>query len=245
MTHLDRRIFVGCFVLSLAACLESRRGAVDVLDTSDIADTADTAVAPETLTELPCDCAEGEVYRHGSCVPTLALGCGPSCDSTGCGDALQCSDCAASTSCGSRDCRPACAVPYAPHAVVPEPLRVDPTHLPAGEGGALVIEGTSFYVGALGHSVRLGDTPLTFHGHFMSSECAASIQVPSDTASGTYPLWVSQYSGGEPWVLAGIVHVGDALVCAQPGFPCAAAADCCTAPGLELTCSAGRCRRPE
>lgn len=263
MTQRTRPVsaFTAALTLLASGCLSPTRG--DVADTAtgdEVVDAAADTRAPDTArpdatsdaaerpdTGLPtfaCECDGDEVYRHGPCVPTLDLGCGPACASDDdCGDALVCDDCAASTACGTRDCRPACAVPDAPHALVPEPLRAEPTRV--RPGGRVTISGTSFYIGALGHSVRLGDDVIVEFGSFGGgSACEAAVAIPEETTPGTHALWVSQYTGAEPWVLAGVLHVGEAAVdCVQPGFPCDGAADCCTAPGVSLTCTSGRCRR--
>lgn len=253
----------GALILLGPACLSPTQGGLADVSASEDASGEDTAAPSDTSTAWPdtaqpdaprpdtgappfaCACDGDEVYRHGPCVPTLDLGCGPACASDdACGDGLVCDDCAASTTCGTRDCRPACVVPNGPQALPPEPLRAEPTRV--RPGGRVTISGTSFYIGALGHSVRLGDEVLVELGGPLggASACEAIVQIPEDTASGAHALWVSQYFGGEPWVLAGVLHVGDAArVCVQPGFPCADAADCCTAPGVTLTCTSGRCRR--
>jgi len=248
---ITRRIVWVASSLALVACFDTRRGTVEDLSEDSADTTSDTADptpdgTPE-LPTLPCECPVDQVYRNGPCVPTLALGCGPSCDATPCGPDFECDGCAAASSCGTRDCQAACAVPYGPHALVSEPLRITPTTLPAKQGGAITIEGTSFYIGALGHAFRLGDTSRFEYDSTSGSSCSAVLTISPDLKAGAHPLWVSQYSGGEPWVLAGVLHVvaegQQPPSCVQPGFPCASSADCCIAPGLTLTCRDDRCQR--
>ena len=248
---------------ALAACLSPQPGsladtaAADATpDSAAPADTApplDTAGPADTAAAdlggppaLACTCAEGEVYRFDPCVPTLDLGCGPGCAvAADCADGLECAPCTAASQCDTRDCLAACAVPYGPHAVVPEPLRIAPTAIAPGAEATVTLSGTAFYIGALGHTVRLDDTAVAEFGAFVSAgACQAAVRIPADTTPGPHTLWVSQYSGAEPFALAGVLFVGDAPpACAQPGFPCRDEADCCTAPGLAMACPAGRCTR--
>jgi len=199
------------------------------------------AVGDVTVTDqgFTCECGEGEVFRWGNCVPTLMLGCGPSCDATTPCDAdLECDDCAASSACGARDCRAACVVSVAPHALVPAPLRVSPVAVPSA-GGSVTISGTSFYIGALGHLVRIGDDTLGFGG---GGGCEMTVAIPEGLADGAHVLEVSQYSMEGPWVIAGIIYKGSAAPeCVQPGMPCGTANTCCSAGVAQMACETGRC----
>jgi hypothetical protein len=90
--------------------------------------------------------------------------------------------------------------------------------------------------------VKLGTASLTQHVRG-GSTCSMDVDAPT-RAAGTYPVWVSQYGGGEPLVLAGILTIGGTEpTCTQPGRACTRDADCCDAPGLDLACVEGHCRR--
>jgi hypothetical protein len=150
-------------------------------------------------------------------------------------------DCAASSSCATRDCQAACGVTLAPHALVPEPLRIAPARIEIGESFA--VQGTSFYIGALGHNVRIAGK-LVETGLAWTSDCELTITPPA-LATGIHRVEVSQYNGGDPWVDAGFLHVAIAPTCAQPGLACAAdGLPCCSDADSAWVCREGRCRRP-
>lgn len=233
------------------ATTEANNADASDADAPTDAATSDTATSDTTTSDTATpdtsapDTAQpsGSCY-NGPCVPTLRyLTWGPTCaDDSACPEGLSCLPCQASNDCQSKDCRPACGVPYAPHAPVSEPLRLDgEVEVPAGEVAEVTVQGTSFYVGALGHRFRYRDAEVF---SMSGAECSAQLTLPAADA-GLHPVWVSQYSGGEPWVLAGFVRVGATAACVQPGLPCSdEGAACCETPDVPMVCQDGRCRRP-
>ena len=183
-------------------------------------------------------CENGQVYVHHPCVPTLELGCNEPCDGT-CDDPNYiCDPCGASSTASTPDCQPACVLAYAPHAPVVEPLRISPTIGMADTEQEISIQGTPFYIGALGHNIRFDDQvlPWPYGGSF----CTATVTLPSKP-TGVYPVYVSQYSGGESWVLAGFYHSGMTAQCQQPGAICSTGDTCCSTSTALTSCQSGYC----
>jgi len=198
--------------------------------------------APEPL-EDACECEPGEVYRKHNCVPTLDLGCGPGCvNDSDCAEGLSCLSCGGSADCASKDCRPACGVADGPHALVPNPLRIDPTSGSAGEDAETTIRGTSFFIGALGHRVVVDNEDAQTLDW---DECALTIRIPSRGPGENVAIWVSQYSGGEPFALAGFYTFegGVEVGCQQPGFACNEGHPCCETAEVPMLCESGICHQ--
>lgn len=216
-------------------------GAASTATTSTTSTSA--ASTTSTTTGGGTCCADLEVDRTHDCLPTTELGCGEACVAGGCPVGWRCDDCAASGPCGEEICQPACVLDpeVGPASELrPGDLRLRPTQVEAGE--PVTILGAPLYVGALWYAVRVGaGWESALEGAATGGPCAqafASEGIPA----GTHPVWVSQYGGGDPWVLAGILTVGGApSSCAQPGYPCVAADDCCQADGVTVACDAGHC----
>ena len=98
------------------------------------------------------------------------------------------------------------------------------------------------YIGALWYGVRVGSGPShLLQGVMAHGPCDQAFQTDA-LAEGVYPVWVSQYGGGDPWVLAGFLGVSDQpLSCTQPGYPCSANDDCCQDADTPVECVGGRC----
>jgi hypothetical protein len=139
---------------------------------------------------------------------------------------------------------PACVFTELAQGPLPPYLKISPASGPAGQDATLQIEGYPFYVGALFYLVRVGDSDELFQEG--GSTCSFSVTVPGRPA-GVEPVWVSQYGGGEPWVLAGFfewLDGGYPAGCGQPGFPCGDdMGPCCESQDVPMACVEGRCRR--
>jgi hypothetical protein len=221
--------------------IEERQTDSGTSSTGDTASQGSTDTAAQD-TDFGDDCPSGQVYLYHECAPTLDLGCVETCIlEEPCPEpGYVCTECAASSSLGSGDCQPACILAYGPHAPVPEPLRISPASGTEEEAASIQIQGTPFYIGALGHRVRLDDELLEWI-HYPSSHCTMEVELPS-RPSGLYPVWVSQYSGGEPWALSGFFQFGAGESCIQPGMPCAEGEEaCCSTVGVPMSCSEERC----
>jgi hypothetical protein len=119
-------------------------------------------------------------------------------------------------------------------------LRIWPTGGPADEESAIRIEGFPFYVGALMYGARVDDVEL--YQEEPSSNCSFTITAPP-LAAGLVAVRVSQYGPMDPAVLAGFFAYGspEGPDCAQPGYPCDGAGDCCSLPEAPTSCVEGRC----
>jgi len=125
---------------------------------------------------------------------------------------------------------------------LPEYLKLRQTYGPAFEDQTLTVEGFPFYVGALYYLARVGGSGDLFQEG--GTTCSFEVTVPGQ-GFGTVPVWVSQYGGGEPWVLAGFFTFSGGVfpTCVQPGFPCGEDQECCESPDVPMGCISGRCRR--
>jgi hypothetical protein len=156
----------------------------------------------------------------------------------------RCDECAASGRCGEELCQPACVVDEAAPGLGmgQGDLRISPTRIDPGQQVWVHVMGMPLYVGALWYGVRVGSTSEhSLQGVMSSGLCDQAFETDS-LAQGVYPVWVSQYGGGDPWVLAGFLGASsDPLSCTQPGYSCSAAAECCEDPGAPVDCVGGRC----
>jgi len=125
---------------------------------------------------------------------------------------------------------------------VPEPLRIRPTVGPAGQENTIEVYGYPWYIGALFYLMRIDDEDVMEHGGGL---CSLQFVAPAHDP-GMRAVWVSQYGGDEPWVLAGFFtySAGDLPDCVQPGLFCDTSGDCCQTPQVPMTCVGGRCLRP-
>lgn len=192
-----------------------------------------------------CYCQGNQVYGFHACIPTLELGCTDPCEPsvTDCGQGYTCETCGASSSCVTEDCRPVCVHTQMAQGPVPDPLRIYPTYGPAGQINVIHIEGWPWYIGALFYAVRLRQDDVTQHT-VGGGTCEIILNAPA-RQPGMYPIWVSQYGGGGPWVLAGMFTYSGGIIpdCIQPGFHCTPNDECCNTPQVPVTCQNGRCLR--
>lgn len=255
----------GLMALGLAACggrtlggqplpdaTTSRDGAPrDAADPQDGAVPRDATVphdvgpGPDALVD-PCGCPEDRpTYQFHECVPPLQYGCeAQTCTPgvTDCGPGQSCLECGAAACCHCAACVPACLFTGPAMGPLPELLKIWPTYGSAYVGATLSIEGYPFYVGALFYLARVGASGDLFQSG--GGTCSFEVSVPGQPP-GMVPVWVSQYGGNEPWVLAGFYTwtSGDYPSCVQPGYPCGAEQPCCETSEVPMTCQAGRCRR--
>jgi hypothetical protein len=244
-------------VLGLAAC-GGRPGARPPFDTArDGGAAADAArdaapgdARPQGDADTdPCACPTDvdlrPTYQFGECVPPLQMGCAATeCTPgvTDCGPGYSCEQWGAAACCYCEQAVPACVFTGPAQGPLPEYLKLRQTTGPAATEQTITIEGFPFYVGALGYFVRLGDgKELLQEG---GTTCSLDVTLPPHR-DGVEPVWVSQYGGGDPWVLAGFFTFsrGDYPTCVQPGYPCGAGATCCATAEVPMACVAGRCRR--
>ena len=243
-------------VLLLAACGGRRHDAVDAgaghdaTTGQDGAAELDAAAAGDDAGPLMCDCAARvPVGMFHACTPPLEMGCAiqtctPGGDECPAGD--TCVECAAAACCECAACVPACIHTEAsPGGALPALLKLRSVYGAAGQPAELVVEGAPFYVGALGYSVRAGDSEdLQQEG---GEPCSLTAIAPAEPAGTMLAVWVSQYGLGEPWVLAGFFSwiAGDQYpTCLQPGMPCDdAERTCCETSDAPMSCQAGRCQR--
>lgn len=215
------------------------------LEAGSDAGSADSA-RDGAVADASCSCPTGQVYRRSSCVPTLELGCGPTCnpaDPSGCRSGRRCDKCAASVSCATSSCRPAC-VPEPVIRPLVGPLRLVQTSGAAGQPTALSIEGAQLYVGALFYRARINGSQLTGYVQVGAKPCSARVTF-TPSRPGVYTVEISQYGGAGPWVLAGFYTAtagAPAPDRSQPGFPCGSASRCVQGPGYSCSCVTGRCR---
>jgi len=196
-----------------------------------------------------CECAAGvPVGLFHACTPPLEVfcpiqTCTPS--ENDCAEGFTCEECAAPACCECAACVPACIhTVAAPGDTMPALLKLRSTFGIAGREAEIAVQGTPFYVGALGYSVRAGDSPdLPQTG---GDTCELRVRAPAEDAGTMLPIWVSQYGFGEPWILAGFfawLEEGDTPSCTQPGYPCERDGDCCETSDAPMSCTQGRCRR--
>jgi hypothetical protein len=200
-----------------------------------------------------CDlCTSGAndqpAYVFNECTPPLQIGCPATpCEPgvTDCGEGYTCDPWGAAACCWCQQALPACVFTGPAQGPLPEHLKIAPTSGTAGQGVALQIEGFPFYVGALYYLARVGNSGDLYQEG--GTTCSFTVTVPGQ-AEGMVPVWVSQYGGGDPWVLAGFFDwyaSGYPEACTQPGYPCAAdMGPCCETLEVPMQCTAGRCRQP-
>jgi hypothetical protein len=243
-------IVVFTAVVGLAACYQHHRA-----DSSD-ADVAEDGTVPDADTELDassdgsgsCDCpADRPVTLFHACSPPLESGCAAEpCEPgvTGCGEGFTCEPCAAAACCTCSACVASCVFTGPAQGPLPEYLKLQTTYGPADEEQTIVVEGFPFYVGALFYLARVGDSGDLMEAGYPGS-CARAFTAPARGPS-TVPVWISQYGGDEPWVLAGFFSyvTGAVESCVQPGLSCSGNQLCCETAEVPMVCEAGRCRRP-
>ena len=206
----------------------------------------DSGPWPDGQTD-PCSCPEdAPVYQYHECVPPLQYGCeAVTCalGDTDCGPSQSCVSCAAAACCHCAACLPACIYTGPAMGPLPEYLKIWPTYGTAGAPATIRIEGFPFYVGALYYLARVGSSGDLFQQG--GSTCSFEVTAPG-RPPGMDPVWVSQYGGGEPWVLAGFYTWSGGVYpeCVQPGYPCGPDQGCCETIDVPMTCQDGRCRRP-
>jgi hypothetical protein len=197
----------------------------------------------------PCACPTELTYRpsyqFGECVPPLLYGCAaPECTPgvTDCGEGYTCDEWGAAACCYCQQAVPACVFTGPAQGPLPEYLKLSAVSGPAEKQQTITIEGYPFYVGALYYLVRVGDSGDLYQGG--GTTCSFDVTVPPH-GIGMEPVWVSQYGGGDPWVLAGFFtfSAGEYPTCGQPGYPCRAGTTCCETADVKMGCVAGRCRR--
>lgn len=240
-------VFPGCGGRSMGNPQNPRDGSIDAAALGDATTRLDAVVSDRQVDPDGgdyCTCTDDQVFRRHDCIPPLEQGCGDSCDPMldDCGEGFTCDPCAASSSCDLKDCRPACVFTGPAMGPLPEYLQISPTFGGANVSNQISITGFPFYIGALWYDVRLGDEIVTQHVT-IGGVCEMLLDAPPLPA-GLHPVWVSQYGGGEPWVLAGffLASLGDLWDCVQPGFWCGPEEECCTTDLVPITCQQGRCR---
>ncbi len=215
------------------------------------ANPPDATVLPDSGSD-PCACPmdgppeDRPVYQYHECVPPLQFGCNAQqCTpgETDCGEGRSCEVCAAAACCICAACMPACVFTGPAQGPLPEYLKISPIITPAYEDVTLRVQGYPFYVGALYYLVKVGESEDLFQGG--GSTCSFDVTVPGQPPQ-TVPVWVSQYGGNDPWVLAGFLTWSDGTYpsCMQPGYPCGPQQPCCETLDVPMACVAGRCRRP-
>ena len=125
---------------------------------------------------------------------------------------------------------------------LPEYLKLQRTSGPANEEQIVVVEGYPFYVGALFYLGRVGDSGDLMQD-YSEEVCRVGFRALA-RGPGTVPVWVSQYGGNDPWILAGFFHyvTDEAPHCVQPGYPCDWGPTCCQTAAVPMACRAGRCQ---
>jgi len=203
------------------------------------------AAAPDGGVD-PFDCPpDVPVMMFHSCTPPLEMGsladiCTP--DVTDCGEGYTCEDCAAAACCYCAACLPACIFTGPAQGPLPEYMKLRTSYGNAGEAQEIIVQGFPFYIGALFYLARIGDSEELPESSYPDS-CSLGFSAPA-RAAGIYPVWVSQYGGNEPWVLAGFFsYMTEGYPsCVQPGFPCGDTQVCCETTDVPMACVAGRCR---
>lgn len=212
------------------------------------ADLPDADLADGGDDPCPCDLSDptrGPVYTFGACIPPLEHGClARTCElgADDCGEGYSCEPCAAAACCACSACRPACLRTQGPPGPLPELLKLRSTFGRPGTEQEITVEGAPFYIGALYYTLRVGDSDPTPESG-SPGRCQLTFRAPA-RPPGMEPIWVSQYGGREPWVLAGFFRFGgEPPTCVQPGFQCEDARGCCETAAVPMTCTAGRCRQ--
>jgi hypothetical protein len=194
----------------------------------------------------PCDCPDDlPVDLFHPCTPPLEMGCVATlCEPgvTDCGEGYTCEECAAAACCYCAACYPACVHTGPAQGPLPEYLKLQTTYGEAGQEQEIIVQGYPFYIGALFYLARvgdLGDLMDTSYPHTCGHGFTAPAQGP-----GMVPVWVSQYGGNEPWVLAGFFTYSSGVIpsCVQPGFLCGESDTCCETDDVPMACVGGRCR---
>lgn len=211
---------------------------------SDAARPPDAGVDP---CNIPCSGLPEErpVYAFSECTPPLQIGCPAKTCTVGsdeCGQGSTCQQCGAAACCVCAACVPACVMTGPAMGPLPEYLKITPTFGTAYRDQVITVQGFPFYVGALYYLVRVGDSGDLFQG--AGTACGFQVEVPGQ-GFGIEPVWVSQYGGDEPWVLAGFFTFSGGVLpeCVQPGYPCLEGQPCCETPEVPMACVSGRCRR--
>jgi hypothetical protein len=194
----------------------------------------------------PCNCPEDrpvEVFH--ACTPPLRVGCEAKTCIPGeddCGPGEICEECAAAACCICSACVPACVPGDPAMGPLPEYLKLWTNSGPPDQEHEIVVQGFPFYVGALFYLARVGDSEDLMESSCPQT-CARGFLAPAH-GPGTVPVWVSQYGGAEPWVLAGFFSYTSDYppACVQPGFPCVDSGPCCQTADVPVTCTGGRCR---
>jgi hypothetical protein len=187
-------------------------------------------------------------YNFNECTPPLEVGCPATLCTPGqtdCGDGYTCSEWGAASCCWCAQALPACVYTGPAQGPLPEYLKLFQTSGAANADMTLTIQGFPFYVGALYYLARVGGSGDLFQAG--GTTCSFDVAVPGQP-DGMVPVWVSQYGGGDPWVLAGFFDwysSGYPEACTQPGYPCSADnSPCCQTVDVPMSCIQGRCRQP-
>lgn len=167
--------------------------------------------------------------------------CSPESDD--CPDGTSCEEWGAAACCICEAAIPACVRTEMAMGPLPEYLAISPTSGVAGEEHEIRITGFPFYVGALFYPVRIGDSDPLFTASQLEP-CAISVQTPA-LAPGMVPVWVGDYGGDGPEVLAGFFTFSGGVTdtCVQPGYQCLDTLSCCETADVPMSCQGGRCRR--
>jgi hypothetical protein len=208
-------------------------------------DAGETDAGDTNVDAGPCSCPDDQpVEIFHPCSPPLRVGCiARTCTAGGdeCEQGESCLECSAAACCTCSSCVAACMLTGPAMGPLPEYLKLQSSHGPAGQQHEIVVQGYPFYIGALFYLARVGDS-----GDLMESSypdtCARAFIAPAH-GPGMVPVWVSQYGGAEPWVLSGFYsYTPDTPpACVQPGFPCQAADPCCQTADVPMACTGGRC----
>ncbi len=220
--------------------------AVDVrtdVQTPDTLMSGDTGVADVGDASQGCACAPKQVWLHGPCVATPALGCGATCTAKSCPVDSVCDPGAASSTCQTDDLVPACVAAQA-MGFAPGDLRVAPTEAAVGAPVKVLVQGGWFYIGALWWHLQVGAETLS---PAYDSGASCTVTGPwTPTKPGIYAVRVG-YGGLQPGNkgLAGFITVpgpGVPAAGVQPGYPCSGGVTCAQGDGWACGCGAtGRC----
>ncbi len=197
---------------------------------------------------LPCGCKPGDIWLHGSCVPTVKLGCAAvktckpgACPGSATGKEV-CDGTAGTPACVTSSVLPVC-VPGPSMGFAPGSLRLHPIASKVGDIIKLEIRGGNFYIGALFWSMTVGKETLGIveeGGHCF----IAGKWTPKD--SGVYPVTAyygtPEHSPGTVvGSLAGFISVQSGDPGIQPGYKCASTDKCAQADPWKCGCVSGRC----